>query len=80
MLRGVTAARRCDVRSVVAQAREQHRLYLAAEQRADQHREQRNRLIRALRLEDPARWTYGAIAAEVGIGVELARAICNSRT
>jgi hypothetical protein len=67
-----------DIRA--AQAREQHRLYLTAEQRADQHREQRNRLVRALREDNPGRWTYARISAEVGIGVELVKAICHGRT
>ena len=62
------------------QAREQHRRSLEAARLADQHREQRNRLIRQLRAEDPEVWTYPAIAAAVGISPELAAAIVKGRT
>jgi hypothetical protein len=60
-------------------AREHHRRSLAARAVSDQEMEQRNRLIRQLREEDPERWSYGALAAAVGISRELAKAIVNGR-
>lgn len=38
---------------------------------AARHRALRDRLVRALRAEDPQRWTYAAIARAVGISPEL---------
>lgn len=63
-----------------AQAREAHRLSREAVGQAERHREQRNRLIRQLRAEDPDRWSYGAIAKAVGISPEMAAAIVKGRT
>lgn len=62
------------------QAREAHRLAGESERVADQHRAQRDRLIRQLREEDPLRWTYKALAGAVGCSPELAAAIIKGRT
>jgi hypothetical protein len=62
------------------QARELHRAQAAAEALARQHREQRNRLIKQLRAEDPERWTYPALAAAIGCSPELIAAIVKGRT
>lgn len=59
-----------DVRA--QQAREHHRLAAEDEQRAGDHRAQRDRLIRQLRAEDPEIWTYAALAKAVGCSPELA--------
>lgn len=59
-----------DVRA--QQAREYHRLAAEDEQRAGEHRAQRDRLIRQLRAEDPERWTYAVLASAVGCSPELA--------
>lgn len=53
------------------QAREHHRAAAAAEGDAARHREQRDRLIRALRDGDPDQWTYSALARAVGCSPEL---------
>jgi AraC-like DNA-binding protein len=66
-----------DVRAM--QAREEHRLAGDAGQLAEQHRTQRNRLIRQLRAENPQRWTYPALAAAVGCSPELVAAIVKDR-
>jgi hypothetical protein len=63
-----------------AQAREAHRLSRETDELAARHRDRRNTLIRALRAEDPARWTYPALAKAVGITPELAAAIVKGRT
>jgi hypothetical protein len=67
-----------DARAV--QAREAHRLAGDAERLAAQHRSQRDRLVRQLRAEDPARWSYTALAAAVGCSPELIAAIVKGRT
>lgn len=58
-----------DIRA--QQARDHHQLAIRNEQLAGFHRLHRNRLIRLLRAEDPARWTYAALAAVVGCSPEL---------
>ncbi|QYN38508.1 hypothetical protein K1T35_15555 [Pseudonocardia sp. DSM 110487] len=67
-----------DPRAV--QAREAHRLAGDAERLAAQHRAQRDRLVRQLRAEDPARWSYTALAGAVGCSPELIAAIVKGRT
>ncbi len=67
-----------DARAV--HAREAHRLAGDAERLAAQHRAQRDRLVRQLRAEDPARWSYTALAAAVGGSPELIAAIVKGRT
>jgi len=62
------------------QARESHRLAGEALRQAEQYRDQRDRLIRLLRAEDPKRWTYPALAAAVGCSPELVAAIVKGRT
>lgn len=66
-----------DIRA--QQAREHHRASAAAARLADQHREQRNRLVRELRKADPARWTYPNLAKAVGCSPELIAAIIQGR-
>lgn len=61
------------------QAREEHRASLAALASAEQHRDRRNALVRALRTEDPGRWTYKALAGAVGCSPELIAAIIKDR-
>jgi AraC-like DNA-binding protein len=61
-------------------AREAHRLAGDASRVANQHREQRDQLIRALRNENPEHWTYTALAAAVGCSPELVAAIIKGRT
>lgn len=58
-----------DIRA--QQAREHHRNSIARTDEADREREQRDRLVRALRAEDPKTWTYPALAAAVGCSPEL---------
>jgi hypothetical protein len=62
------------------QAREHHRALAAALAGAEQHREQRNELVRQLRAEDPQRWTYPALAKAIGCSPELIAAIVKGRT
>ncbi len=56
---------------LAAQAREEHRAAAEDERAAARHREQRDRLIRGLRDEDPRRWTHVALARAVGCSPEL---------
>lgn len=67
-----------DVRA--AAAREHHRAAADAGREADQHRQQRDDLIRRLRAEDPARWTYGQLAKAVGCSPELIAHIVKTPT
>jgi hypothetical protein len=53
------------------QAREHHRVSAGLTAQAAQHRVQRDTLVRKLRAEDPAKWTYKALAAAVGCSPEL---------
>lgn len=54
-----------------AAAREHHRAAAESGRIADQHREQRDNLVRQLRREDPDRWSYPALARAVGCSPEL---------
>lgn len=67
-----------DARAV--RAREAHRLAGSADTVAEQNRAVRNRLVRQLRAEDPARWTYPALAKAVGCSPELIAAIVKGRS
>jgi AraC-like DNA-binding protein len=58
-----------DIRA--QQAREHHRESGGLTGQAARHREQRDRLVRQLRAEDPAAWTYPALAKAVGCSPEL---------
>lgn len=58
-----------DIRA--QQAREHHRESVAAGELAARHRDQRDRLVRQLRADDPKTWTYPALAAAVGCSPEL---------
>lgn len=66
-----------DVRA--QQAREHHRAAADDLAEADRHRALRNRLVRLLRAEDPARWTYPALAKAIGCSPELIAAIIKER-
>jgi AraC-like DNA-binding protein len=68
------------VDSRAQQAREHHRKAIAAGKLAEQHREQRDELVRQLRTADPERWTYTALAKAVGCSPELVAAIVKGRT
>lgn len=67
-----------DIRA--QQAREAHQAASRAVAEAAQHRTRRDQLIRALRAEDPVRWTYRALAAAVGCSEELAGKIVTGGT
>jgi AraC-like DNA-binding protein len=67
-----------DIRA--QQAREAHRAASLADADAVQHRKTRDRLIKALRAEDPRVWTYEALAGAVGCSPELVAAIIKNRT
>lgn len=54
-----------------AQARRFHQESIRAGQAAERAREQRDRLVRALREEDPQVWSYAALAGAVGCSPEL---------
>lgn len=66
-----------DIRA--QQAREHHRHSKDSERLAEQHRSARNALVRALRADDPAVWTYRALAGAVGCTEELIAAIIQGR-
>lgn len=53
------------------QAREHHEAAARALADAERHREQRDQLVRALRRDDPKRWSYPALARAVGCSPEL---------
>jgi hypothetical protein len=61
------------------QARDHHRAQQVSESTGRFHRDQRNRVVRQLRGEDPERWTYPALAAAVGCSPELIAAIVKGR-
>ncbi len=63
----------------VQQAREHHARSLEKEAEAGREREQRDRLIRQIREEDPGRWSYGALAKAVGCSRELIAYIITGR-
>lgn len=65
-----------DVRA--ARAREAHAASLAAVVTGNQHREVRDHLVRSLRREDPAQWTYARLAQAVGCSPELIAVIIRS--
>lgn len=66
-----------DIRA--QQAREHHQLSVSAAAQSDQHRSQRNALIRALRADDPEVWTYAALAKAIGCSPELIAAVVQGR-
>lgn len=53
------------------QAREHHEAADRASHEGWTHRRQRNALVRALRNEDPEKWTYAHLAKSVGCSKEL---------
>lgn len=66
-----------DVRA--AQARQHHRAAGEVDSSAARHRYVRNQLIRALRADNPQRWSYTALARAVGCTPELVAAIVKHR-
>lgn len=54
-----------------ARARELHRKAAQADEVAARYRRERDRLVLQLRAEDPARWSYSAIAEALGCSREL---------
>lgn len=54
-----------------ARARELHRKAAEADEVAARYRRERDRLVHQLRAEDPARWSYSAIADALGCSREL---------
>jgi AraC-like DNA-binding protein len=62
-----------DVRAALA--RDHHRAAAQSGEQADQHRVQRDQLVRQLRKEDPETWTYLALAKVVGCSPELVAVI-----
>lgn len=66
-----------DVRA--QQAREHHHQAAELGEQANRHRDQRDRLVRQLRADDPKRWTYPALAAAVGCSPELIAHIIKTR-
>lgn len=67
-----------DIRA--QQAREHHRESAELTEQAARHREQRDRLVRQLRADDPAKWTYPALAAAIGCSPELIAHIVKKET
>ena len=57
------------------QARTLHKAAAAADSDAELCRQQRDRLVRALRNEDPVRWSYRKLAAAVGCSKALIQQI-----
>lgn len=66
-----------DIRA--QQAREHHRQAAELGEQANRHRDQRDRLVRLLRADDPKRWTYPALAGAVGCSPELIAHIIKTR-
>lgn len=62
-----------DVRA--RQAREQHQCAENACRFAKAHRQQRDQLIRELRTNDPAQWSYRELAKAVGCSKSLIKKI-----
>ena len=58
-----------DIRAALA--RDYHRAAARMTELANRDRLQRDRLVRELRAEDPAQWTYDALAKAVGCSPEL---------
>ena len=65
-----------DIRA--QQAREHHAKSIEREDEAAREREQRDRLVRALRADDPRLWSYGSLAKAVGCSPELIAYIIKS--
>lgn len=66
--------------SKAQQAREHHRRAKDNLQHADQHRAQRDKLIRELWEANRANWTYAKLAKAVGCSPELIAKIITGRT
>jgi hypothetical protein len=65
-----------DVR--LALARQHHRHALNLDYQAQRAREQRNRLIRQVRAEDPVRWSYAVLASATGLSRPMIAVIITS--
>ncbi|MER7298631.1 hypothetical protein ABTX24_03185 [Nocardioides sp. NPDC127514] len=63
-----------------ARARELHRKALEADELAASYRAERDRIIHRLRDEDPARWTYAALARALGVSRELIALVTRRRS
>jgi hypothetical protein len=61
------------------QAREHHKAAGRTDHEADEHRQQRDALVRMLRAEDPDYWTYVKLASAVGCSKELVAVIINPK-
>jgi hypothetical protein len=66
-----------DIRA--AQAREHHQEVTAHEAGASRHRIMRDRLVLALREDDPKYWTYRRLADEIGCSHQLIMYILRPR-
>jgi hypothetical protein len=66
-----------DIRA--QQAREHHSESAGLSEQAARHREQRDRLVRQLRVDDPQFWTYPRLAETVGCSPELIAHIIRTR-
>lgn len=62
-----------------ARARELHRKALEADELAARYRTERDRIVHQLRHEDPARWTYAALARALGVSRELIALVARRR-
>lgn len=58
-----------DIRA--QQAREHHQATVSLEAEAGRHRVQRDRLVLALRAEDPRKWSMRKLASEIGCAHQL---------
>lgn len=65
-----------DIR--VAMARKAHQDSLQKREESHRHRQVRDAYIRELRADDPVRWTYQALADQVGCSLELVAYIVKS--
>jgi hypothetical protein len=64
-----------------ARAWQAHTYHVEAQRSTDEaemYREQRDRLVRALRAEDPSYWSYGRLARQVECSKRLIRQILES--
>ncbi|NIK60774.1 LAGLIDADG family homing endonuclease [Kribbella shirazensis] len=55
-----------QISAIAQQAQDHHQALCVSESTGRFHKDQRDRLIKALRAEDPQRWTYPALAAAIG--------------
>ena len=60
---------------LAARARVLHEEAIAMDRRSRQLRDERDLLIRKLRVNDPQRWSYGTLAKVIGCSRELVAAV-----